>query len=499
MARGQAATAALVASLGAFLFGLDIGYIAPILECPSFKRDVGHLANWRSKASQIPAGQAGFIVAIFSIGCILTSFPPISSFFLDELGRRSSILLGGVIFLAGCALQALSQSMIVFLLGRLVTGTSIGLLSNVVPLYQAEMAPAELRGTLTSMYNMMITTGIFVAALLDEFLVDIDGGWRTAILLQTIPAMVILACMPFLPRSPRWLVQQGRVEEAKATLHTLRGDSYAEEKIVEELNEIVEEYKLECNNATGSWKEVFSGRVFTLVCIGAWLQMLQQLVGMNAFMYFGPRVFKNLGFDANLFQTLANAVNMVFTLPALYFIEYTGRRSLFIFGALGMSISTITLGLLGIYGTVGSGFGDILKPKSPWIGDVMACMVLTFIACFASTWGPTVWVYCAEIFPLRHRARCVGVSTMTNWIGNFLIAQFTPVLLSSIGFGTFLLFGIFCLNALVLGWWLPETSGVPLEQMGLLFDRRLGTDDADVVNLRPEKDNVASYGSTKAA
>ncbi|CAL1151824.1 unnamed protein product, partial [Cladocopium goreaui] len=146
--------------------------------------DVGHLANWRSKASQIPAGQAGFIVAIFSIGCILTSFPPISSFFLDELGRRSSILLGGVIFLAGCALQALSQSMIVFLLGRLVTGTSIGLLSNVVPLYQAEMAPAELRGTLTSMYNMMITTGIFVAALLDEFLVDIDGGWRTAILLQ---------------------------------------------------------------------------------------------------------------------------------------------------------------------------------------------------------------------------------------------------------------------------------------------------------------------------
>lgn len=134
---------------------------------------------------------------------------------------------------------------------------------------------------------------------------------------------------------------------------------------------------------------------------------------------------------------------MVFTLPALYFIEYTGRRSLFIFGALGMSISTITLGLLGIYGTVGSGFGDILKPKSPWIGDVMACMVLTFIACFASTWGPTVWVYCAEIFPLRHRARCVGVSTMTNWIGNFLIAQFTPVLLSSIGFGTFLLFGIF--------------------------------------------------------
>lgn len=111
----------------------------------------------------------------------------------------------------------------VFLLGRLVTGTSIGLLSNVVPLYQAEMAPAELRGSLTAMYNMMITTGIFVAALLDEFLVPVEAGWRTAIMLQAIPALVILSAMPFLPRSPRWLVQQGRVEEAKQTLRKLRG------------------------------------------------------------------------------------------------------------------------------------------------------------------------------------------------------------------------------------------------------------------------------------
>jgi len=292
-------------------------------------------------------------------------------------------------------------------------------------------------------------------------------------------------------------VQQGRVEEAKETLVTLRGDAYAETLIQEELKDIVEEYKLECANATGSWKEVFSGRVFTLVCIGSGLQMLQQLVGMNAFMYFGPRIFKNLGFDANLFQTLANAVNMVFTLPALYFIESTGRRSLFVFGALGMTISTLTLGFLGIYGTVNSGFGDHVKPKSPIVGDIMACMVLTFIACFASTWGPTVWVYCAEIFPLRHRARCVGVSTMTNWIGNFLIAQFTPVLLASIGFGTFLIFGVFCSIALMIGWWLPETSGVPLEQMGLLFDRRLGTVSAGAPGVTEER--KTSYGSTKEA
>lgn len=450
MGDGKATTAALVASLGAFLFGLDIGYIAPILECPSFKREVGHLSDWSDPNSKITSVEAGFIVAIFSVGCLTTSFPPISSFFLDQFGRRSSIMLGGVIFLLGCLLQSCSGSMGTFLFGRLVTGTSIGLLSNVVPMYQAEMAPPALRGTLTSMYNMMITAGIFIAALLDEFLVDMENGWRMAIALQAIPAFVILLTMPFLPRSPRWLVQQGRLEEASEALTLLRGSETAQK----ELSEIVEEFKAECAVASGSWAEVFTGRMLLLVGIGASLQMLQQLVGMNFFMYFGPRLFKHMNVDANLFQTK------------------TGRRSLFIAGAVGMAVSNFVLGFLGIYGT--TGHGENSKPSSPLVGVALAAMVLCFIASFASTWGPTVWVYCAEMFPLRHRARCVGVTTMTNWVGNFLIAQFSPILLSSIGFGTFLLFGGFCIVALLLGLWLPETRGVPLEQIGTCFDERFG-------------------------
>ncbi|CAE7379274.1 ecdD [Symbiodinium natans] len=481
MGDGKATTAALVASLGAFLFGLDIGYIAPILECGSFKRDVGHLSDWSNPDSKISAVQAGFIVSIFSVGCLATSFPPISSFFLDQFGRRSSIILGGVIFLLGCLLQSSSKSMGIFLFGRLVTGTSIGLLSNVVPMYQAEMAPPALRGTLTSMYNMMITAGIFIAALLDEFLVEKENGWRMAIALQAIPAFVILLTMPFLPRSPRWLVQQDRLTEARAALTLLRGAQAAEQ----ELQEIVEEFKAECAVASGSWSEVFRGRMLLLVGIGASLQMLQQLVGMNAFMYFGPRIFKHLNLDANLFQTISNATNMLFTLPCLYFIEKTGRRSLFITGAAGMAISNFALGFLGMYGTTGS--GENIQPASPLVGVLLAAMVLCFIASFASTWGPTVWVYCAEMFPLRHRARCVGVTTMTNWVGNFLIAQFSPILMSSIEFETFLLFGGFCILALILGIWLPETKGVPLEQIGACFDERFG--------LLQGKSDAADYGA----
>lgn len=483
--------AALVASLGAFLFGLDIGYISPILECRSFKRDVGHLDNWQSASSTIPPITSGFIVGVFSIGCICTSFPPVSSYFIDELGRHSSIMVGTVIFLVGCVMQAASMSVACFVLARMLSGTAIGLLSSVVPLYQAEMAPPHTRGTLTSTYSVMLTGGIFIGTLIDDFLVHRDGGWRFAILCQAIPAIAILAAMPLLPRSPRWLVQQGRLQEAEAALLTLRAsseDSASSIAARQELAEIVEECR-----ATGqtsrktAWRDVFTGRIGVLVCVGASLQMLQQLVGMNAFMYFGTRMFKSFHFDAKLFQTSSMLVNMIATLPALYLIEAAGRKTLLKAGAAGMAFSSTVLAILGQLYMGGHG-----KEATPpfFVCIAMAAMIFLFIACFACTWGPVVWTYCAEIFPLRYRARCLGVTTMTNWIGNFLIAQFTPMLLDWVGFGTFLIFACFGILALFLAAWLPETKGVSLEHIGPLFDEQiasLGLDDGSSAQLSREK------------
>eukprot|EP00931_Biecheleriopsis_adriatica_P040608 TRINITY_DN23272_c0_g1_i1.p1 TRINITY_DN23272_c0_g1~~TRINITY_DN23272_c0_g1_i1.p1 ORF type:complete len:513 (+),score=120.21 TRINITY_DN23272_c0_g1_i1:75-1613(+) len=501
---GKATTAALVASLGAFLFGLDIGYIAPILECPSFKRDVGHLRNWQDESSAIDPASAGFIVGVFSLGCIATSLPPVSSYFLDEFGRRSSIIMGGAFFLLGCALQAGSNSLLHFLSGRLVTGTAIGLLSSVVPLYQAEMAPPHLRGTLTSMYNMMVTTGIFVAALIDQFLVGIDGGWRRAIMIQTVPALVILAAMPFLPRSPRWLVQQGRQQEAEQALIELRagpaeGDSRVDDAGMavakQELAEIVEEFEAECK-AGGSirWEDLVSGRLGALVAVGASLQLLQQLVGMNAFMYFGPRIFGGFFPNPNTFQTLANAVNMLSTLPALYLIEKTGRQYLLARGAAGMALCCFLLGLQGVAFT--SQTGDKVIASSSAVAFGMAATVFGYIGCFACTWGPVVWVYCAEIYPLRYRARCLGVTTTMNWVGNFVIAQSTPVLLEVFGFSTFWIFGCFCIAALLLALWLPETRGVPLEQVSSLFEERLR--DVGIEDKATLRTVEAGYGATSS-
>jgi len=344
-----------------------------------------------------------------------------------------------------------------------------------------------MRGALTSLYQLMITAGIFVAALLDGFLVIKDDGWRLAIWLQVIPAGFILLTMPFLPRSPRWLVQQGRHSEAKATLLRIRSDEEAEK----EMREIAAEYEDSKRLGDARWSEVFTGRVGRLVLLGASLQMLQQLVGMNAFMYFGPRIFGSFGLQENRFQTINNAVNFVSTLPALYLADRAGRTILLICGALGMGIACTIMGVLGLMYMDHRDGTLVLKNQS--VGGIMMACVFGFVISFACTWGPIVWVYCCEIFPLKYRGRCVGVTTVTNWVGNYIIAQFSPVLLEGLGFGTFLIFGFFCFVGLALALWLPETKGLLLEHIGPIFDEKFGISDH---KNAPFSKDANTYGAT---
>lgn len=489
---GRAILSAFVASIAGFLFGLDIGYIGPILECASFKRDVAHLPTWDDPTSRIPSGTAGFMVGIFSIGCIAAALPMVSSYFLDTWGRRASIMMGSIVYLASCIVQARAYSIPAMYIGRLITGLSIGLLSSVVPIYTSEMAPCSLRGACTGLYQLGITAGILVAAFLDTFLVVLDGGWRTVIWLQMIPAAVILLWIPFLPRSPRWLVQQNRTDEAQSVLKLIRTSKQEAEK---EYQEIVDDYRQSLELGEASWAEVFTGRGLKLVAIGTALQLLQQLVGMNAFMYFGPRIFQNIGLQQNTFQTINNAVNFFSTFPALYFADRTGRKSLLVVGACGMSAANITMGFVGLYGMTRQ--GESWHANGPSVGPILAACVFFFVVNFACTWGPVVWMYCAEIFPLKYRCRAVGVTTTANWVGNYVIAQVTPMLLEGIGFGTFLVFGGFCLSSILLGLWLPETKGLQLESISRLFDEKFGKETAPTLKAAAEKEKSSSYGAVK--
>jgi len=462
----QAAFLCFFVAQGAFLFGLDIGYIGPILECASFKRDIGQVADFSNPASRIPDAAGGFLVGVFSIGCIAASFPAISGYFLEVWGRRSSVMLGSAVFLIGCALQARASSMHMMLWGRLVAGLSIGILSSTVSLYQSELAPPHLRGALTSLYQLMITFGILCAAALDSLLVHLDDGWRWAIWAQALPAGCLLLAMPLMPRSPRWLVQKGCQQEALCALQWLR-NSDAEAQ--DELMQIVHSHQETLQLGTPHCSEILQGRTLRVLALGVMLQMLQQLVGMNAFMYFGPRIFAQLGHQATLLQTVANLVNFLASIPALFMADYFGRRILLICSAAGMVMACLGMGIFGLFVTEHNS-----SVQGNTCSGIIVILILFFIANFAYGWGPMAWVYSSEIFPMRHRSWCMSTVACSNWVGNFAVAQLTPVLLSILGFNIFFVFAFFCLAALALAIWLPETKGLMLEHVGKVLDVKLG-------------------------
>eukprot|EP00928_Gymnodinium_smaydae_P020733 TRINITY_DN1801_c0_g3_i5.p1 TRINITY_DN1801_c0_g3~~TRINITY_DN1801_c0_g3_i5.p1 ORF type:complete len:482 (-),score=107.56 TRINITY_DN1801_c0_g3_i5:47-1492(-) len=475
----RAVAAGLLSALGAFLFGLDIGYMAPVLTCPYFKEDVLGITDPKAELSQ---GVVGFIVGIFSLGCVFTSFPSISGYFLDVWGRRDSIVLGAFLFLLGCGLQACANSLNTMLLGRLVAGMSIGLLSTVVALYQSEVSAPGSRGAMSSMYQLMITFGIVVAAILGALLVNKPGGWRLSIALQAIPAFALIFGLQFLPRSPRWLMFQNRREDARNALHALRETP---EEAEQELCEIESDCQAAKMLGKLSWIDLFDPYVSKLLCIGVVLQMLQQLVGMNAFMYYGPIIYGRLGLNANLIQVLTNTVNFIMTFPAIFCADVVGRRWLLLAGSFVMAVSCFAMGYLGTY-ALAEGGGQ----TSSTVTSLAVATVWIFVAAFAASWGPVVWVYCAEIFPLAHRSRCMGICTMSNWVGNYAVAQLTPVMLEAIGFKTFFVFGIFSLLSLALSHWIPETKGVPLEQMECVFKKKFGI-------MESKEKKVAHYGAVQ--
>lgn len=459
----RAAVSALLSAVGAFLFGLDIGYIAPILECASFKRDVAKLPDPRM---ELDDATTGFIVGIFSLGCIFTSLPCICGYFMDEWGRRDTIILGAGIFLIGCCVQAASMSVTTMCIGRLVSGLSIGLLSPVVSLYQSEVSSPQWRGALTALYQLMITFGILIASLVDHDLVEIEDGWRWAILLQVIPGGLLVFGMPMLPRSPRWLAQQGREEEALEALVRLRD---CEKTAREEFDDIVKSRDETRALGKPRWEEMGQGILGRLIFIGISLQVLQQLVGMNAFMYFGPRIFEMMGASPIRYQVLMNLVNFIATFPAIFFSDSFGRRILLIAGAIVCTLSCFLLGFVGSGGLSDKMAVGIAPHKATSFITIHS--VFLFVAAFAATWGPIVWTYCSEIFPQKHRSRCMAIATTANWVGNYIIAQATPVMFGLFGFGTFYVFGGFCILALGMALWLPETKGVPLEHVDEVFKK----------------------------
>ncbi|KAJ5361709.1 hypothetical protein N7541_002553 [Penicillium brevicompactum] len=479
---------ALFASIGGFLYGYDQGVISGILVMNSFGKRFPRLAN--------DAGLQGWMVSILTLGAMFGAFAngPVA----DRFSRRWSILYANIIFLIGSAIQAGAQDMPMMFISRFITGVSIGMLSMVVPLYLSEVAPPELRGSLVALQQLAITCGIMCAFWLDYGTQYIGGtgdgqseaAWRFPLAFQCVPSLLLAVGTFFLPYSPRWLVQADREEEARDVLCRLRRVPESDPRIRLELLEIKAASMFEQETRAAKYPNV-SGKIqialreykdlFVLrhlnrrLLIACMLQFIQQFTGINAVIYYAPTMFRSIGLDGDSISLLATGVvgiiNFVFTIPTIMFIDKWGRRKILLLGAAGMGISQLLVGTLyAVY-------------RNRWetntnAGWAAAVFIWIYIANFAYSIGCVNWVMPSEIFPPCVRSKGVSIAIATNWLTNFIVALITPRMLESITFGTFYFFLAFCVILFVWVMFLvPETKGVPIEEMDLLFGGNQGQED----------------------
>ncbi|MGI4983831.1 MAG: sugar porter family MFS transporter [Janthinobacterium lividum] len=432
----------LMAALAGLLFGLDIGVISGALP-------------FIAKTYAISDRLQEWIVSSMMFGAAVGAI--VAGWLSWSLGRKYSLVLGAILFVAGSVVCAFAWNPMVLIGGRILLGLAVGIASFTAPLYLSEIAPQSVRGAMISLYQLMITVGI-LAAFLSNTAFSYNGNWRWMLGVIAFPALVLLMGVMLLPRSPRWLMMRGREDEALRILVSLRSDRATAER---EIHEIREQLRVK--------QEGFSllraNRNFRRsLGLGILLQIMQQLTGINVVMYYAPRIFGLAGYgspQAQLWGTvLIGAVNVLSTFIAIGLVDRWGRKPILYTGFTVMALGMGALGTLLHLGV-----------HTPVEQMTAAATLLIFIVGFAMSAGPLIWILCSEIQPTKGRDFGIAVSTFTNWIANMLAGATFLTLLNEIGapatFG-----GYAVLNALfilLVVWLVPETKGVSLE----LIERNL--------------------------
>jgi sugar porter (SP) family MFS transporter len=424
---------AFIAALAGLLFGYDTGVISGAI---LFIKDKFGLTDFAEEMT----------VSSVLLGAVIGA--AISGVIADKFGRKRSIIVTAVIFSIAALGSAISANIDQLIICRLFIGIAIGIASFVAPLYISEVSPPKIRGALVSFNQLMITCGIVLSYIVD-YLLSADEQWRWMFAFGALPAVILGFGMFFLPYSPRWLVAQGRRDEAKAVLEKI-GETNVESDVKDIEESISEE--------SGNWSEVFTPWLRPVLIVGIALAFFQQATGINTVIYYAPTIFEFAGFESHKISILATAgvgvVNVLMTVVAIFFIDKVGRKPLLYAGLIGMILSLGTLGL-----------GFQMAGSSALMEKVTIISLAVYIASFAVSLGPIFWLIIAEIYPLKVRGRGMSLATVANWTFNLIVASTFLTITEKLGkAGAFWLYGLVAVAGLIFcKFFVPETKGHSLE------------------------------------
>jgi len=448
----------IVAALGGFLFGFDSGVIN------------GTVDALQSEFNSDEVG-TGFNVASMLLGCAVGAF--FAGNLADKWGRRPVMIVTALAFIVSAWGSGISSGSMEFVFFRITGGLAVGAASILAPAYISEIAPPSIRGSLATLQQLMIVVGLFMAFVSNYFIAGTAGSasdvfwlgfeaWQWMYWVEILPASLFFLCLLFIPESPRYLVAAGDEDQARTVINSLSTAGDADEKIAD-IRSTLQEGRPSLSDIV----QKHTGRIHPLVWVGIGLSALQQFTGINVVFYYGTTLWKAAGFTESislLNNVVTGSVNVAFTFVAIALIDRVGRKPLLLVGALGQAV------MLGVM-AYAFGTAPVAETGDLQLSTVMGWTALiaanTYVAFFAFSWGPVMWVMLGEMFPNRFRGAALSLAGLVQWLSNFTITMTFPILLEAIGLG--FSYGIYAAFGLIAFFFvrsfIQETKGRTLEDM----------------------------------
>lgn len=454
----------IVAAIGGLLFGYDTAVISGT---------IGQV----TEQFQLDAWQQGWYVGCALVGSILGV--SISGILSDKWGRKRVMILSAVLFSVSGFWCALSPDFVHLVWARILGGVAIGVVSIVSPLYISEVAAAQYRGRLVSLYQVAVTIGFLSAYIVNYYLllysqsdvvlktsilhvIFVSEVWRGMLGMESLPAILFLLVIFFIPESPRWLIVTYKDEKAESVLSRI----YRSTQVIREQISLTKSVLIE-ENRKSDWSILWQPGILKAVIIGVCIAMLGQFMGVNAVLYYGPSIFENAGLsggDSLFYQILVGLVNTITSILALLVIDKIGRKKLIYYGVSGMIVSLI---MIGLYFMVGE---QLHLPST-----VMLIFFLAYIFFCAGSISAVIFVLLSEMYPTKVRGVAMSIAGLSLWVATYIVGQLTPwLLLNLTPGGTFFLFAGMCVPYILIVWKLmPETAGKSLEEIEQYWKNRV--------------------------